>query len=402
VESRSVHYEWLLILAVLVSMLVAPSAAVASPLAQAQRRSTFGLAQSPGTRLVNPAAALETAPLSEPAADSPVFFARPNYLGVYHETVVGGWGWIPGQIVRTDTDWDNDGVTDYTSLFTPDSDGYFEAWGQIGGGLLPGWTVTASQGSTSKTLTIADMVVTSVDPDADTVSGTAEPGSEVEVFAWDYSGTSDDPGRTVSANSEGVWIANFKVPAVPGSGNPYEDRAWDIGYSSDGSVYQSDGDGDMTADFWEQRLASPRPVYRFRNLKNGFYLWSADAAERAYINANLTATWKEEGEAYAVDPDLNKSTLMRFRNIQGGYYLYSADPAEWAYINANLSRTWVQEGPAYGVSRTPVANGPVVWRFRNLINGTYLYSADPDERDVINEELYGTWREEGEAYFLRY
>jgi hypothetical protein len=141
-------------------------------------------------------------------------------------------------------------------------------------------------------------------------------------------------------------------------------------------------------------------VWRFRNRQNGFYLWTADPAERADINARLGATWQEEGVAYRIDTadPANDSPLWRFLNKQRGFYLYSADPAERASINSRLSATWAEEGEAYKVTSAPV--GTQLWRFRNRQNGTYLYSADPAERVVINNTLSGTWLEEGTAFHV--
>jgi len=144
------------------------------------------------------------------------------------------------------------------------------------------------------------------------------------------------------------------------------------------------------------------PVWRFRNLVNGSYLWSADSAERADINTKLWRTWREEGVAYQINlaNGENASPLWRFRNLKTGFFLYSSDPTERADIKARLKSTWVEEGEAYKISRTAVAGGKTVWRFRNRGNGTYLYSADPAERANIKAFLSSTWLEEGEAYYL--
>ncbi|MEI7815352.1 MAG: S8 family serine peptidase [Coriobacteriia bacterium] len=140
-------------------------------------------------------------------------------------------------------------------------------------------------------------------------------------------------------------------------------------------------------------------VYRFRNLRNGFYLWTANAAEKDSIVRTLQGTWLLEGLAYHVDTSTqgNVSPLWRFLNIRGGFYLYSSDPAERDTIINTLSSEWRLEGEAYRVSTTV---GAPVWRFRNLDNGTYLYSADPHERDNIKATLGRTWVEEGVAYYL--
>jgi hypothetical protein len=141
-------------------------------------------------------------------------------------------------------------------------------------------------------------------------------------------------------------------------------------------------------------------VWRFRNLRNGFYLWSADPNEKATIINTLSATWFYEGPAYNINTanSLNSWTLWRFRNNRGGFYLYTADPAEKANIINTLGGTWTYEGPAYNVSMS--SSGAPVWRFRNLHDGTYLYSADPNEKNTIVATLGRTWFLEGVAYYI--
>jgi hypothetical protein len=165
-------------------------------------------------------------------------------------------------------------------------------------------------------------------------------------------------------------------------------------------VRATDGMGLQATTAVSSSLAVYKNVYRFRNLQNGFYLWSADENEKATIIATLANTWKYEGVAYKVNTAnaLNQSPLWRFVNIRGGYYLYTANPAEKATIIANLSGTWRYEGPAYKVSTN--SSGSPVWRFRNLQNGTYLYSADPNEKNTIVATLKTTWLLEGPAYYL--
>ena len=84
-----------------------------------------------------------------------------------------------------------------------------------------------------------------------------------------------------------------------------------------------------------------KPVYRFRNLKTGYYLWSADENEKAIIIATLSKIWAYEGVAYQINTahPANSSPLWRFTNVRGGFYLYSADSKEKSGIQANLSKT---------------------------------------------------------------
>ena len=74
---------------------------------------------------------------------------------------------------------------------------------------------------------------------------------------------------------------------------------------------------------------------------------------------------------------LNVNTLWRFRNLKSGSYLYTADPAEKANIQATLSTVWKFEGTTWNVSLTPTPTP--VWRFRYLKGSTYLWTSDPNE-----------------------
>ncbi len=121
---------------------------------------------------------------------------------------------------------------------------------------------------------------------------------------------------------------------------------------------------------------------------------------RTPSSRTLQSTWLLEGPAYKINTanPLNSSPLWRFVNIRGGYYLYTANPAEKASIIAKLASTWRYEGPAYNVSTN--TSGSPVWRFRNKQNGTYLYSADLNEKNNIVAKLSATWQLEGPAYYL--
>jgi hypothetical protein len=187
--------------------------------------------------------------------------------------------------------------------------------------------------------------------------------------------------------------------AGSGNGQFDEDYISGIAADSNGNVYVA-GAGNIQKFGSAAPASTPQPVWRFRNLKNGFYLWSADPNEKTTIINTLSGTWFYEGPAYTINTSnpLNSSTLWRFRNTRGGFYLYTADPGEKANIINTLGGTWTYEGPAYNVSMS--SSGAPVWRFRNLHDGTYLYSADPNEKNTIVATLGRTWFLEGVAYYI--
>jgi phosphonate transport system substrate-binding protein len=69
----------------------------------------------------------------------------------------------------------------------------------------PGQVVTMSSDEYTREVHVTSLVVTNVDPGADTVSGTAEPFSEV----WIDIHTEDGVSRHVAADSGGNWTADF-------------------------------------------------------------------------------------------------------------------------------------------------------------------------------------------------
>ncbi|MEI7815391.1 MAG: choice-of-anchor Q domain-containing protein, partial [Coriobacteriia bacterium] len=142
-------------------------------------------------------------------------------------------------------------------------------------------------------------------------------------------------------------------------------------------------------------------VWRFRSATMvGSYLWTPDPTEAASIKANLPTTWIYEGAAFTINRDnpLNSNQMYRFRNKLDWTYFYTADLAEKANLENNLSATWELEGPAWKVSLTETPMP--VWRFRCLKNSTHFWTSDPNEKLTIENTLKGTYQLEGVAYYL--
>jgi hypothetical protein len=115
--------------------------------------------------------------------------------------------------------------------------------------LQPGQFVTLSDGLITKELTIASLQVTSVDPDADTISGTVDPGAEVSV---EVEQEDELTYRYPTADQAGNWTADFSQPG----GEPGQEIL-DIACTQQSSccgiswwVKRFDEDGDSTAVWW--------------------------------------------------------------------------------------------------------------------------------------------------------
>lgn len=137
---------------------------------------------------------------------------------------VGGNSFAPNATVTV--------TVDGTPRGSAETDQYGNFWTDtLGVDLVPGSVVVATDGSTSKELTLVTLTIDTVDPATDVMSGTAPPGAVVNVHV---DGGMDNGGDAeVTADGSGHWSADFTgtfdVPAI-----------WFVGASV------GDGDGDRT------------------------------------------------------------------------------------------------------------------------------------------------------------
>jgi uncharacterized protein YkwD len=148
--------------------------------------------------------------------------------------------------------------------------------------------------------------------------------------------------------------------------------------------------------------ASFSPVTRIQNTSlPGSYFFTIYNLER---NAALSShpNWDEEGTAFwaSTVADTGLSPVHRFQNKLNGSYLYTIYDAERADIVANYAATFTYEGTAWYAQQTQSAGWSPLYRFRNLTNGTYLFSANEVEKDNIVANYASTFKLEGVAYYV--
>jgi hypothetical protein len=163
-----------------------------------------------------------------------VWWASPRFqVAPDDEWVQSSSPWTPGATISLTIE-DGSGVV-YADSQTADVHGnfHFGLWDVFD--LQRGHVVTVSDGTTTKTHTVTNLFVDSVDVTADTVSGRADAGTDVAV--WVHGNGSVN----ATADSAGNWLADFS-------------GITDLTFFSDGGSQQTDGDGDSTGVWW----ASPR------------------------------------------------------------------------------------------------------------------------------------------------
>ena len=117
----------------------------------------------------------------------------------------------------------------------------------------------------------------------------------------------------------------------------------------------------------------------------------------------INPTWNLEGPAFYASLGINPglAPVWRFRNIINGSYLYTINDGEKNDIIANYSAYFVLEGPAWYASPEPVPGFSPLYRFRNLTNGTYLFSAYEAEKNAIVANYAGVFLLEGISYYVQ-
>ena len=177
-----------------------------------------------------------------------VWWASPSFHVSTDDGWVQSWNrWRPGATISLTIE--DGGVVVYSGSQTADNHGNFN-FSMWQGYLVPGYLVTVFDGTTTKTHTVIDVILTSIDTDADQIRGSASPGARVWVWVNMFD---EGSGRWVTADIGGNWMADFSVPA---DGQPI----FDITNITRIDVNEFDQDGDAT-----QRRFGP-PVQQNRGV----------------------------------------------------------------------------------------------------------------------------------------
>lgn len=156
---------------------------------------------------------------------------------------VGGYDFPPGA-TATLTIMDPDGIVLVGPLdksVTDEGDVWFEAGADFDLDLVPGMEVTLADGTSTKVLYLEPLTFDLLDPDTDTATGTASPGTRVFVDLWESEGEGGGYAE-VDADGSGNWTATA----------PDFDPPLDITPTMDGQAGVYDEDGDRTTAGWQR------------------------------------------------------------------------------------------------------------------------------------------------------
>ncbi len=155
-------------------------------------------------------------------------------------------------------------------------------------------------------------------------------------------------------------------------------------------------------------------VHRFYQFEKGFHFYTADDNEIAHVREQSAAgalSYEDEGEKYTVlsqDTDaLTGETLegvkpvYRFFNTETGAHLYTADENERSVIEDTLTNYNFEGIKYYAFESEPTDVETIpVFRMLNGDSGSHLYSSDQNELNHIQENLPNfSFENNGDAVF---
>jgi Repeat of unknown function (DUF5648) len=170
------------------------------------------------------------------------------------------------------------------------------------------------------------------------------------------------------------------------------------------SVFRSNATASNTkAQLFAGVAADFSPVYRIQNTTlYGSYFFTIYDSEKASA-LSLNPDWKLEGPAFYASPTAatDLSPVYRFRNKVNGSYVFSIYEAERNSINTSYADTFAEEGVAWYARQTPAEGFTELYRFRNKTNGTYLFTAYASEKQAIIDNYPEIFVYEGVAYYVQ-
>lgn len=145
------------------------------------------------------------------------------------------------------------------------------------------------------------------------------------------------------------------------------------------------------------------PVFRIQNgdLPGSYFFTIYESERVAALAAN--PNWSYEGPAFYTSQteEGGLSPVWRFRNVINGSYVFTIYESERQSIVNDYSSVFAYEGVSWYARQTEALGFTPLYRFRNVTNGTYLFSAYESEKVAILENYASTFVYEGVAYYVQ-
>jgi hypothetical protein len=126
------------------------------------------------------------------------------------------------------------------------------------------------------------------------------------------------------------------------------------------------------------------PVYRFRNIRNGTYFYTASEAKRYTLIRTQKRAWAFEGRAFTVDTSATANTapLYQMYNTRTHKYLYTLSDTQRASLLKVRPKQWRFERIVCYVARETSATAPVYRLEKKATHGIVFTSSATVKHDL--------------------
>ena len=230
--------------------------------------------------------------------------------------------------------------------------------------------------------------------------GEGKNGSTIPLWKPPYTEVEDiyvTPKVTVKTANVATYKL-FKYNPSIGAKTPYGDL------SSQSSSLSGN------ANFWMiyrkhfgDTFANPakRTVYRFRDVKNGSYFWTAHESERYATVRNKRYKYESVAWSWNTSETVCPSAMYRFYNRKTKAYLFTSSRAQRDALKSKAkAKLWRFDGWGFKVSLKTDASRPVYW-FSNKKTGLPFFSTSTKDKSKFSSAKYRkNWRYRGIAFYV--
>ncbi|HET6350529.1 MAG TPA: hypothetical protein VFG89_00145 [Coriobacteriia bacterium] len=153
-------------------------------------------------------------------------------------------------------------------------------------------------------------------------------------------------------------------------------------------------------------LSNPRyrPIFRFKKLSSGSYLYTASVSERYKLQLS-PKSWRYDGTCFSSDSSATTETtrpVYRFYNYTTKKYSFTtSESLRKSRTTAKAAKTWKYSGVAFLVGKGDSAGAVKVYRFRSKKSGhVFLTKSDATVAKYRTKAKAKIWKYEGVAYYL--
>jgi len=247
-------------------------------------------------------------------------------------------------------------------------------------------------------------------------------GRQIWAAAWNLDAYGEK-GKTRpkwhhSSSPTTTWGTNWKLGDTAGPVVPKNLATFKL-YTYNPSIGATKPYGDLSkqstnlsgnASFWwlytknfGDTFANPakRTVYRFRDVKNGSYFWTARESERYAAAKDKRYKYELVAWTWNTSETVCPSAMYRFYNRKTKAYLFTSSRAQRDALRSKAkARVWRFDGWGFKVSYKSTTSRPVYW-FSNKKTGLPFFSTSTADKSKFSSAKYRrNWRYRGIAFYV--